>query len=43
MSRLIHSDYFDNISPMNMKLFQPKINEHKFKCMHPKCTGIKND
>lgn len=37
MSRLIHSDYFENIIPMNMKSFQPKIYEHRERCQHPKC------
>lgn len=40
MSRLIHSDYFDNIIPMQMKSFKPKIDEHREKCMHPKCIGF---
>lgn len=43
MSRLIHSDYFNNIIPMYMKSFQPKIDEHIAKCHHPKCVGMRNE
>lgn len=39
LSRLVHSDYFDNISPMYMELWTPKIEEHKLKCQHPKCKS----
>lgn len=43
LSRLIHSDYFDNIIPMYMKDFQPKIDEHRLKCMHPICVKFRDD
>jgi len=43
LSRLIHSDYFDLITPYGMKYFQPKIDKHMDKCKHPKCVQKKDD
>lgn len=37
LSRLIHSDYFENLTPNQLMYFIPKIEEHQKKCRHPKC------
>lgn len=42
LSRCIHSDYFDNISSMNIKSWIPLIEKHREKCNHPKCKFWNN-
>lgn len=42
LSRLIHSDYFDNITDREYNLFIIKIHDHVMKCQHPKCVIIRN-
>ena len=38
LSRLIHSDYFDNVIDYYLKDFVPIITMHVLKCKHPKCV-----
>lgn len=40
LSRLIHKDnaeYFKNVPEIELKLFEPKVEEHIRKCQHPMC------
>lgn len=43
MSRLMHSDYFENLSKHQLRDFLPKIAEHMEKCQHPKCVTLQQN